>query len=69
MRRNPEIATKLGCTDDQGMADMRSGQSPTIRIGPYSGDELSVDHIIPRSIHPEFDCVLANLELMPLSLN
>lgn len=34
-----------------------SPKSPTITLGPYTGDELSVDHVI------------ANLELMPLRMN
>ena len=33
------------------------------------GDELSVDHIIPRIVVPELDNVIANLELMPLRIN
>jgi len=45
--RNLDIARKLGCLDEAGLADMRRGQSPTIKRGPYTGDELSVDHIIP----------------------
>ena len=48
---------------------MKRGQSPTITVGAYTGDQLSVDHIIPFSVHPEFDKVIANLELMPLKLN
>jgi hypothetical protein len=40
-----------------------------VRKGPYAGDELSVDHIIPRAVAPELDNVIANLELMPLKLN
>lgn len=48
---------------------MRQGKAPTIRKGPYKGDELSVDHIIPRAISPELDNVIANLELMPLRMN
>jgi len=67
--RNLDIARKLGCLDDAGLADMRRGQSPTIKRGPYAGDELSVDHIIPRAVCPELDNVIANLELMPLKLN
>ena len=47
----------------------RRGQSPTITLGPYTGDQLSVDHVIPFSVHPELDHVIANLELMPLRLN
>jgi hypothetical protein len=30
---------------------------------------ISVDHIIPRSVAPELENVIANLELMPLTLN
>ena len=37
--------------------------------GPYAGDQLSVDHIIPRAVTPELDNVIANLELMPLRMN
>jgi hypothetical protein len=62
--RNLDIATKLGCLDTEGLAEMRNGNAPTIRRGPYKGDQLSVDHIIPRDICPELDNVIANLELM-----
>jgi hypothetical protein len=67
--RNLDIAEKLGCLDDAGLGDLRRGQSPTIREGPYQGQELSVDHIIPRAVCPELDNVIANLELMPMKLN
>lgn len=69
MLRNLKIAGELGCFDDQGMSEMRQGKSPTIRRGPYKGQELTVDHIIPRSFAPELDNVIANLELMPWELN
>jgi len=69
MLRNLKIATELGCFDDEGMGDMRRGQSPTIRRGPYKGQELTVDHIIPRAVAPELDNVIANLELLPWELN
>ena len=48
---------------------MRKGKAPTVRRGPYKGDELSVDHIVPRAVVPELDNVIANLELMPLRMN
>ena len=67
--RNLDIAEKLGCLDDAGLAAMRRGNAPTVRKGPYKGDELSVDHIIPRAVVPELDNVIANLELMPLRMN
>ena len=67
--RNHDIANKLGCLDEAGLAEMRRGKSPTVKKGPYKGQELSVDHIIPRAVVPELDCVIANLELLPLRLN
>ena len=69
MLRNLDIAEKLGSTTDEDIDAMRHGKSPTVRNGPYDGDILSVDHIIPRAIVPELDNVIANLELMPLRLN
>ena len=69
MVRNRIIAERLGCMDEEGMTKLRSGKAPTIRSGPYTGDVLSVDHIIPRSVCLELDTTLANLELMPLRMN
>ena len=67
--RNLSIAEKLGCLDDEGLSEMRRGKAATVRRGPYTGDQLSVDHIIPRAVAPELDNVIANLELMPLRMN
>lgn len=69
MTRNLGIAHRLGCLDKDGLRDMRRGTSPKVRRGPYQGDELSVDHIIPRAVVPELDNVIANLELMPMRMN
>ena len=69
MVRNRVIAERLGCLDEAGMADLRSGKAPTIRTRPYVGDKLSVDHILPRAVCPELDTTLANLELMPMRMN
>ena len=69
MVRNRVIAERLGCLDEAGMADLRRGKAPTIRTGPYAGDKLSVDHILPRAVCPELDTALANLELMPMRMN
>lgn len=69
MLRNLTIAQRLGCLTPEGLAEMRRGRSPTITLGPYAGDQLSVDHIIPFSLAPTLDKVIANLELMPLKMN
>lgn len=50
------------------MSRNRGGRSPTILKGPYAGDQLSADHIIPFSVAPQLDHVIANLELMPLRM-
>ena len=69
MLRNLTIAQRLGCLGREGLAEMRRGRSPTITLGPYAGDQLSVDHIIPFAAAAQLDKVIANLELMPLRMN
>ncbi len=67
--RNLTIAERLGAVTPADIEAMKRGRSPTVRTGPYAEQILSVDHIIPRSVAPELDNVIANLELMPLSVN
>ncbi len=67
--RNLEILEALGSTWPEDISEMKRGRSPTVRKGAYTGDVLSVDHIIPRSVAPELDNTIANLELMPLRRN
>jgi len=69
MARNRVISERLGCLDAEGMERMRRCASPIVKRGPYAGEKLTVDHIIPRAVTPSLDLVLANLELMPHSLN
>ena len=66
MVENWAAARRHGCLDQAGMADLRGGDSPTIRIGRDAGDKLSVYHLIPLSVYPELDTILANLRLMPM---
>ena len=67
--RNLTILERLGCLDDEGMEKLRRGNAPTITKGPYAGEIATGDHIIPRSVTPELDKTLFNLEFMPLTLN
>ena len=69
MVRNLTIIERLGATTPADIEDMSRGKTAEVRKGPYTGQIISVDHIIPRSIAPELDNVIANLELMPLKLN
>ena len=67
--RNVTILERLGCLDEEGMIKLRKGNAPTITKGPYAGEIVTGDHIIPRSVTPELDNTLFNLEMMPLTLN
>jgi hypothetical protein len=67
--RNLDIADKLGCLTPEGTEKMRRGASPTVTRGPYRGEIAEVDHIIPISVAPEIGNEIANLELMPRTLN
>jgi hypothetical protein len=68
--RNFFIAGQLGLLEAQpNLEQLRQGRSATITAGPYAGEKAEVDHIVPRSLAPETDNELGNLELMPASLN
>tara|TARA_B100001093_G_scaffold131799_1_gene124330 strand:- start:497 stop:850 length:354 start_codon:yes stop_codon:yes gene_type:complete len=55
--------------DEAGMIKLRKSNAPTITKGPYAGEIVTGDHIIPRSVCLELDNALYNLEMMPLTLN
>lgn len=67
--RNLKIADGLGLLTPENLVLMRRGNSPKVHNGPYAGEGAEVDHIIPRAVVPELDKELANLELMPRTLN
>ncbi len=67
--RNLDIAEKLGCLTAENLDQMKRGRSPTITRGPYAGKRADVDHIVPVARAPELDKEIANLELLPASLN
>ena len=67
--RNLTILERLGCLTEEGLAKLSRGNAPTITKGPYAGELATVDHIIPRSVCPELDNKLFNLEFMPDSIN
>jgi hypothetical protein len=59
--RNLDSAQQLGCLDAAGLAETRQGKAATVKRRPYAGDQLSVDHIVPRSVASDLDNVIANL--------
>lgn len=66
---NLKIAHELGLLTKDGMNEMRRGKSATITQGQFTGQEATVDHVIPLSVCPELDNQVLNLELLPASLN
>jgi len=60
---------RTGLLTPKGLAELRRGNCATITLGPYAGQEATADHIIPRSICPELDSQIFNLELLPAQMN
>jgi len=67
--RNVKIARELGLETPENLVRMSEGKSPIVEFGPYAGEPAEVDHIVPRSLAPDLDNLLINLELMPRTLN
>lgn len=67
--RNLKICDGLAMLDPESMARLRRGDAPTVHRGPYSGEIAEVDHIVPLAQAPEVGNELANLELLPATLN
>lgn len=67
--RNFTIASELGLLTGSNLKKLRNGSAATVTRGPHAGQAVEVDHIVPRSLAPEVENELANLELLPASLN
>lgn len=67
--RNLQIAGELGLWTPENRERLRRGQGGIVTRGPYSGETVEVDHIVPVSLAPEVGNELANLELLPRTLN
>ena len=69
MLRNIKIAQELGLFNEKNKNRLRHGKAGIVIFGPYKGDQVEIDHIIPVSLAPEIGNELANLEMMPSTLN
>lgn len=67
--RNLTIAERLGLLTPDNLDRLRRGNAPTVTLGPYAGEPTEVDHIVPVSLAPEIGNELANLELLPQTVN
>ncbi|MHB1305633.1 MAG: hypothetical protein ACYDC1_16400 [Limisphaerales bacterium] len=67
--RNLRIADQLGLLTPDNRVRLERGAAAVVTVGPYRGEAAEVDHLVPVSLAPELDTVLANLEMLPESLN
>jgi hypothetical protein len=67
--RNLKIADELGLFTPANQNRLRQGQAAAVTIGPYSSESVEIDHIAPFSLAPEAGNELANLEMLPRTLN
>ena len=66
---NLKIADGLGLLTSENRARLKRGNAAIITRGPYSGEPVEIDHIVPISAAPELGNELANLEMLPKSEN
>lgn len=67
--RNLKIAHELGLLTDANRDKLRRGHAGIITLGPYAGETVEIDHIVPFSLAPELGNNLANLEMIPRTIN
>jgi hypothetical protein len=67
--RNLTILKDLGCLTHENLEQLRRGRAPTITIGPYAGEVVELDHIVPVAHAPHWSNVIANHQYLPRTLN
>lgn len=67
--RNLQIADQLGLFAQDNPDRLKRGSAGVITRGPYTGETVEIDHIVPYSVAPEVGNELANLEMLPKPLN
>lgn len=59
----------FGCFNVDGLNKLRNGGSPTITKGEHAGDNIALDHVLPRAVVPELAARFYNLEAIPSRQN
>lgn len=67
--QNLKIARELGLLAGPNLDSLRRGRAANVTRGPYAGESVEIDHIVPYSLAPEIGNELANLEMLPRTLN
>jgi len=61
---NLKIADGLGLLTPENRDRLKRGNAAIITRGPYAGETVEIDHIVPFSVAPELGNELANLEVL-----
>jgi hypothetical protein len=69
LMRNWKIARELGLLTPDNLAKLRRGNAADVTYGTYFGEPVEIDHIVPFSLAPEVGNELANLEMLPRTVN
>ena len=69
LARNLKVADELGLLTADNRDRLKRGNAAIVARGPYSGETVEIDHIVPFSLAPEVGNELANLEMLPKTLN
>lgn len=66
---NLEALDRFGCLTPENLELLRRGRAPTITTGPYRGEIVELDHIVPVAHAPQWSNVIANHQYLPRSVN
>jgi len=66
---NLDRLARLGCLTPENLDLLRRGRAPTITLGPYAGEIVELDHIVPVAHAPHWSNVIANHQYLPRSVN
>lgn len=67
---NLQLGIEYGIYEgEENLKPLAYGKAPFITKGPHKGERIDVEHLVPKSIAPDLDNILANLMWYPASLN
>lgn len=69
--KNLKAVEELGLDTPEGLELMKKGGGPNVTKGAqrYVGKRAEVDHTVARSVAPQFENEVANLQILPEALN
>lgn len=67
--RNLAALEALGCLTPENLEALRRGRAPRITQGPYAGEIVELDHIVPVAHAPQWSNLIPNHQYLPQSVN